>query len=45
MVTAVTSDETCQQTVKLGAYDYITKPIDFDYLETAILVKYNKQIG
>jgi DNA-binding response OmpR family regulator len=45
MVTAVTDYETCQQAVKLGAYDYITKPIDFDYLETTILVKYNKQIG
>jgi len=45
MVTAVTSCETCQQAVKLGAFDYVTKPIDFDYLETAIIVKYIMQIG
>jgi len=45
MVTAVTNDETCQQAIKLGAFDYVTKPIDFDYLETAILVKYIMEIG
>lgn len=45
MVTAIADCETCQEAVKLGAYDYITKPIDFDYLETTILVKYVMQIG
>lgn len=45
MVTAVMDDEIAQQAVKLGAFDYITKPINFEYLETAILVKYIMQIG
>lgn len=45
MVTADINCETCQQAVKLGAFDYVTKPIDFDYLEMAIMVKYIKQIG
>jgi DNA-binding response OmpR family regulator len=45
MVTAVTDDEIAQQAVKLGAFDYVTKPINFDYLETALLVKYIMQIG
>ncbi|MDQ5984746.1 MAG: Regulatory protein AtoC [Syntrophus sp. SKADARSKE-3] len=45
MVTAVTYHEIYRESIKLGAFDYVTKPIDFDYLETAILVKYNKLIG
>ena len=45
MVTAVTDDEVARQAVQSGAYDYVTKPIDFDYLETSLLVKYIMQIG
>jgi DNA-binding response OmpR family regulator len=45
MVTAVTDDEIARQAVDLGAFDYVTKPINFDYLETALLVKYIMQIG
>ena len=25
--------------LELGAYDYITKPVDLDYLETVVMVK------
>ena len=39
MVTAVWSGEEGKQCFDAGAYDYITKPIDFEYLKTAIFVK------
>ena len=38
MVTAVKEEETGKEALKSGADEYITKPIDFDYLETSILV-------
>lgn len=37
MVTAVYEEELGRQCLKLGALDYITKPIDLRYLETSIL--------
>ena len=39
MVTAVIDEELANRAVKLGAFDYITKPIDIDYLETCVMVK------
>jgi len=39
MVTAVNDEELAKRAVQLGAYDYITKPINIDYLETCVLVK------
>lgn len=33
MVTAVHDESTAKQAITLGAYDYLTKPIDFDYLK------------
>ena len=39
MVTVVTDHEQAKETLKLGAYDYITKPVDLDYLETVVMVK------
>lgn len=45
MITTVTDDETGKQAVAAGAFDYVTKPINFDYLETSLLVKYTMQIG
>jgi len=39
MVTALQEEETGRQALRLGAVDYITKPIDFEYLETSLLVK------
>jgi len=38
MVTAVKEEETGKEALKAGADEYITKPIDFNYLETSILV-------
>lgn len=39
MVTAVKDVELGRQALKMEADDYITKPIDFEYLETSLLVK------
>ncbi len=39
MVTGVTDEEIAKSAVDLGAYDYVTKPIDFEYLNTTILIK------
>ena len=39
MVTAIMDEETVIQAIDLGAYDYITKPIDLNYLETTVLIK------
>ena len=39
MVTVVTDHDQAKKTLELGAYDYITKPVDLDYLETVVMVK------
>ena len=39
MVTAVVDEELANRAVKLGAFDYITKPFDIDSLETRLMVK------
>ena len=39
MVTGVTDHEEAKKTLELGAYDYITKPVDFEYLQTVLTVK------
>lgn len=38
MVTAVMDEDIAKNTMKLGADEYITKPIDLAYLETHVLV-------
>ena len=38
MITAVTDHELAKRTLELGAYDYITKPVDLDYLENVVMV-------
>lgn len=40
MVTAVKDESTGMEALNLGADDYITKPIDLNYLETSVFVKY-----
>ncbi len=37
MVTAMADEEIANRTLELGAHDYITKPIDFDYLKKALI--------
>ncbi|MGD8229833.1 MAG: response regulator [Desulfobacteraceae bacterium] len=39
MVTVVTDHEQARETIASGAYDYITKPVDLNYLENLIMVK------
>ncbi|MDQ5985720.1 MAG: Transcriptional regulatory protein WalR [Syntrophus sp. SKADARSKE-3] len=39
MVTGVTDETIAKSAIEYGAYDYVTKPIDFSYLNTTILVK------
>ncbi len=39
MVTGIKDDEVLEEAKKLGAYEYIVKPFDLDYLETCVLVR------
>jgi len=39
MVTAINEEETGQQALQSGAFDYITKPLDFAYLERVLWTK------
>ncbi len=39
IVTAVDEEETGRQALKLGAFDYIVKPLDLDYLERSLWYK------
>ncbi|MEA3490226.1 MAG: response regulator [Candidatus Omnitrophota bacterium] len=39
MATAVMDEKIAQETVKLGAADYIVKPFDLDYLEKSLMLK------
>ena len=39
MVSGVTDETIAKSALEYGAYDYVAKPIDFDYLNTTILIK------
>lgn len=39
MITAINDDTIGRKCIELGAYDYITKPFNIDYLETVLLTK------
>ena len=39
MVTVVAEQNKAKKTMELGAFDYITKPVDLGYLENVLLVK------
>ncbi|MFC1492234.1 response regulator [Nitrospinota bacterium] len=45
MVTAVQEEEIAKQAIEYGAFDYITKPIDLDYLRKSVVVKLIKMLG
>ena len=38
MVTVLKDERIAKKAIKLGAYDYVTKPLSFDYLEKAALM-------
>lgn len=39
MVTAIWNEQESQRCFAAGAYEYITKPVDFNHLKNALLVK------
>ncbi len=39
MVTAVNEEDTGRDALKLGAFDYIVKPLNFEYLERSLWYK------
>lgn len=39
MATAIVDEELAKRAMQLGAEDYITKPLDLNYLENCVLVK------
>ena len=45
MVTAISDEELGKRAIELGAYEYITKPIDFWRLETVLTVKIIDLLG
>jgi DNA-binding response OmpR family regulator len=44
MVTAVNEEETGREALRMGAFDYITKPLDFQYLERSLWYKITTMI-
>lgn len=45
MATAVHDNDIARQAVELGAYDYVTKPFNLNYMETTVLIKLMKMVG
>jgi DNA-binding NtrC family response regulator len=39
MVTVVAEQNKAKKTMELGAFDYITKPVDLNYLENVLMVR------
>jgi CheY-like chemotaxis protein len=45
MVTGVQEQAVANEAVRQGADEYITKPIDLDYLNLSVLVNYIQEVG
>ncbi|MBI3584071.1 MAG: response regulator [Nitrospinae bacterium] len=45
MITAVKEEDTAKETLKLGADDYISKPMDLKYLDDVLMVKIAMMTG
>ena len=45
MATAISDEGIAKKAVEMGAYDYVTKPFDLDYMETTALIMLYKMIG
>ena len=39
MITGVMNKDVAKRAIDLGAYGYITKPVDFEYLESVLITK------
>ena len=44
MITGLEDEDTAREALKLGAIDYITKPIDLEYLDTSLLIKISSML-
>ena len=44
MATVIQEEDTAKRAIELGAYDYVTKPFDINYLEMTVLVKLSRSI-
>ena len=44
MITALRDEELGRQALQLGAADFITKPVDFEYLDTSLLLKLSSML-
>ena len=45
MITGVMNKDVAKTAISLGAYDYISKPVDFEYLETVLIAKILDLLG
>ena len=44
-MTAVAEEDIAKDAIKMGAHDYITKPIDLNYLNLVVMTKIVDLIG
>ena len=45
MITGFMNNDLVKEAIALGAYDYITKPVDFEYLESVLVAKILDLLG
>ena len=45
MVSGQDDEEVAKETLRAGAFDYVVKPLDFDYLERTIYLKLAERLG
>src|SRR3972149_3355873 len=45
MVSGQDDEEVAKETLKAGAFDYVVKPLKFDYLERTIYLKLAERLG
>ena len=45
MATAVYDESTAKEALALGAYDYVTKPFNLEYMETTVSIKLAQMLG
>ena len=45
MITGFMNNDLVKEAIALGAYDYITKPVDFEYLESVLTGKISDLLG